>query len=107
MAIVALTFTSCGESADERFVNKWELTAVDGMEVETDMYMDLRDDGTYDARWNDEDLNGTWTVLDFEDGGDIDLFLFIGEEDSRIFTVTSIGDGEMVCDLEGMAHVFN
>lgn len=118
LALIGLTFTSCGEDVDGRFVKKWTLVEVEGFGPEDDeilgvnnCYFDLRDDGTFNARWYDEnsdteflDLEGTWTTMDFE--GEIDLFLFYGNEDSKIFTVTSVGDGEMVMNLSEINHIF-
>lgn len=108
---MAATLLACGSDVDARFVNNWKLVEIDGEAYDTDLYMDLRDDGTYDARWIDmtgtdaEDISGTWYAMEYGEG-DIDLFLFIGEEDSRIFTVSAIGEGQMTCNIEGIPHVF-
>ncbi|MCE3295843.1 MAG: hypothetical protein K0R65_1557 [Crocinitomicaceae bacterium] len=113
-----LIVTACGSDVDERFVKRWTLTKVVGFGPEKDeilginnVFFDLRDDETFDARWykdstDYEDLSGKWLTTKY--GDKVDLFLFYGpgQKKSKIFTITKVDDKLMVMNLSNIDHVF-
>lgn len=112
---------SCSSSdVDSQFVKKWVLTSVDGATPDQDkilginnIYFDLRDDESMDARWYDEnsdtefeDMKGRWMTTKV--GEQYDLFLFYGPETkkSKIYTIKKISGNEMTMNISGIDHYF-
>ncbi|MGV3632618.1 MAG: hypothetical protein ACO1O6_15535 [Bacteroidota bacterium] len=116
-----LVMSACsGSDVDERFVKRWTLTKVVGFGPEKDeilgvnnIFFDLREDETFDARWykpdsmtDFEDLSGKWLTTKY--GDKVDLFLFYGpgQKKSKILTITKVDDKMMVMNLSNIDHVF-
>lgn len=124
LSVLVSLFSACsGSDVDERFVKRWTLTKVVGFGPDKDqilgvnnIFFDLKDDETFEARWykegsdtDFEDLKGTWLTTKYDGGGmeKIDLFLFYGpKKKSKIFTVTKVTDGIMIMNLSNIDHIF-
>ena len=124
-AFIGIVVSSCsGSDVDERFVNKWTLKEVVGSDPKNakvlgidNIFFDLREDGTMDARWYDpnsmtafEDYKGRWLTTKYGEGvaEKHDLFLFYGpgEKKTKIFTINKIIDGVMIISASNIDHIF-
>lgn len=125
LAFVGIAVSACsGSDVDERFVKKWTLIKVVGADPKDDkilginnIFFDLREDETMDARWYDmnsttafEDYSGKYLVTKYGEGSNEkwDLFLFYGpgQKKTKIFTVTKISDDVMIMNISNIDHIF-
>ena len=116
------TLNSCSNSnADSQFVQKWVLISVSGATPDQDkilgidnIYFDLRDDESMDARWYDqnsdtefEDMKGRWmTTKVGEEGYDLFLFYGPGTKKTKIFTIKKVTERQMIMTISGIDHIF-
>ena len=126
LAVALVSFTSCGETNDEptgpnnelpagpieKIVNQWRLATVNGVEAEFDVYIDIKDDasfelyqmvysnqyylykGTYEL--NDQLFTGSYL------GGNMwkcDYIVGISEDEQRL-TMISVEDQSITCVYE-------
>lgn len=122
LILVFAALNSCSSSnADSQFVKKWVLISVSGATPDQDkilgidnIYFDLRDDESMDARWYDqnsdtefEDMKGRWmTTKVGEEGYDLFLFYGPGSKKTKIFTIKKVTERQMIMTISGIDHIF-